>query len=279
VQNSRLNLKNPKMSDKKTVPVISLSGGMDSSALLLHCIAGFAEEIVYSLSFDYGQKHKIELERLQKNLSLLRSRGFRIRHEVIDLSQLGKIFHSSLTTRDWAPPRGHYAEESMKETVVPNRNAIFSSIIYGYALSVAKENDCRAAICLGVHSGDHAIYPDCRPEFYSKLGEAFDVGNWDSEKVEFYLPYLDGDKETILRDAMTSTLQLGIDFDEYFANTNTSYSPDEKGRASGETGSDIERILAFDSLGKVDPVEYVEDWETVVQRARALDEERTEAER
>ena len=266
------------MSDKKRIPVLSLSGGMDSSALLLHSIAGFGEEPVYSLSFDYGQKHKIELEKLQSNLVLLRSKGFQIRHAVVDLSVLGTLFHSSLTTGSRSSPEGHYAEDSMKETVVPNRNAIFSSIIYGYALSLAKENECETSICLGVHSGDHAIYPDCRPEFYSAISQAFRVGNWDNELVDFYLPYLDGDKESILRDAMNCCLQLGVDFDEYFANTNTSYSPDEQGRASGKTGSDIERILAFDALGKKDPVEYQEPWEVVVQRARELEKKQAEVE-
>jgi len=266
------------MSDKTKIPVLSLSGGMDSSALLLHALAGFGEAPVYSLSFDYGQKHRVELERLQSNLSLLRSKGFCIRHSVIDLSVLGTLFHSSLTSANWQPPEGHYAEESMKATVVPNRNAIFSSIVYGYALSVAKENDCEASICLGVHSGDHAIYPDCRPEFYSAILQAFKMGNWGSEGVDFYLPYIEGDKVSILRDAMSCCLQLGVDFYEYFANTNTSYLPDEMGRASGKTGSDIERILAFDTLGMRDPVEYQEPWETVVQRARELDKEQAEVE-
>lgn len=261
------------MNGKIKVPVISLSGGMDSSALLLHALAGFGEVPVYSLSFDYGQKHKIELERLQKNLSLLRSKGFCVRHSVVDLSVLGTLFHSALTSANWQPPEGHYAEESMRATVVPNRNAIFSSIVYGYALSVAKENNCQASICLGVHSGDHAIYPDCRPDFYTAMSEAFKIGNWDSENVDFYLPYLRGDKVSILRDATNCCLQLGVDFYEYFGNTVTSYAPDELGRASGKTGSDVERILAFDALGIEDPIEYQEPWETVVKRARELDKE------
>lgn len=259
--------KNP----RKPVPILSLSGGMDSSALLLHALAGFGEEEIYSISFDYGQRHKIELECLARNVSLLREKGFVIYHTVVDISILGELFESSLTTEGWEPPEGHYAEETMKETVVPNRNAIFSSILFGYALSISKQLDRNAALCLGVHSGDHAIYPDCRPEFYSALHEAFQIGNWDAERVEFYLPYLEGDKFTILKDAEASCNQLGINFDEYFSNTNTSYSPDEQGRASGKTGSDVERILAFDKLGRIDPIEYQEPWEIVVKRARELE--------
>ena len=76
---------------------------------------------------------------------------------------------------------------------------------------------------------DHTIYPDCRPEFYQKLNDAFDIGNWDSDKVELNLPYIDGDKTTILQDAIISCEQLHLDFDFVFANTNTSYEPDKEG--------------------------------------------------
>ena len=76
------------------------------------------------------------------------------------------IFNSALTNKDIKVPEGHYEEEQMKATVVPNRNAIFSSILYGYGLSIATQEDSDVIIALGVHSGDHAIYPDCRPEFY-----------------------------------------------------------------------------------------------------------------
>ena len=100
------------------------------------------------------------------------------------------------------------------------------------------------------------IYPDCRPEFYRKLNGAFQDGNWDVENVSFDLPYINGDKVSILQDALVSCEQLGLDFDTVFANTNTSYEPDEKGRSSGKTGSDIERILAFHAIGRKDPVVY-----------------------
>ena len=123
------------------------------------------------------------------------------------------IFHSALTTEDYEIPEGHYEEEQMKQTVVPNRNAIFSSILYGMALSISSTQNSDVVIALGVHSGDHAIYPDCRPEFYNALSTAFSVGNWDSDRVSFELPYIDGDKSTILRDALESCEILDIDFD------------------------------------------------------------------
>ena len=161
----------------------------------------------------------------------------------------------------------------MKHTVVPNRNAIFTSILYGHALSISAVEDCNVSLTLGVHSGDHAIYPDCRPEFYSQLMQALDTGNWGSDRISIDLPYIDSDKEGILRDALQSCQKLGLDFDVVFANTNTSYSPDRQGRSSGKTGSDVERILAFHAIGKADPVEYVDDWDTVLERALRVEKE------
>lgn len=250
---------------EKSTCVVSLSGGMDSTSLLLHLLARECE--VYGVGFDYGQKHVLELERLQKNLEYLRGHGLKIHFEVVDISGIGKLFHSALIDENWQVPQGFYEQENMKETVVPNRNAIFSSIAYGYALSIATQKQSKVYLSLGVHSGDHAIYPDCRPEFYAAVHHAFAIGNWDSERVEIYLPYLNGDKVTILQDAERAIKKLGLDFDTVFRNTNTSYLPDQQGRAHGKTGSDVERILAFHSIGRVDPVEYVEGWDVALQTA------------
>ena len=251
--------------DLKGRAVLSLSGGMDSTGLLMHLLANGSK--VYGISFDYGQKHKLELSRLKANLDYLAAHGHEVPHRTVDISVLGSLYKSALTTDGWAVPEGHYEQDNMKETVVPNRNAIFSSIAYGYALSIANEAEEEVSLCLGVHSGDHAIYPDCRPEFYGAIHSAFALGNWDSERVSMYLPYLDGDKYTILKDAQKAIDQLGLDFNEIFGNTNTSYDPDPLGRASGKTGADIERILAFHQLGTPDPVPYVDSWEVVLQNA------------
>lgn len=239
---------------------------MDSTSLLLHLLATGHE--VHAISFDYGQKHRIELERLNYNLQYLRRAGHHVSHQVLDVSGLGRVFHSALTNEHWSVPHGFYAQENMKQTVVPNRNAIFASIAYGYALSIAARGQTRVRFALGVHSGDHAIYPDCRPEFYSAIMRAFELGNWDSQLVEIYLPYLEWDKAKILQQAAQSVRSLKLDFDTVFRNTWTSYQPDAQGRADGRTGSDVERILAFDQLGLVDPISYREPWETVVQYAR-----------
>jgi len=250
---------------KKTA-VMSLSGGMDSTGVLLHLLANDYE--VYALSFDYGQKHSIELERAKKNVVLMQDQGKAIiEHRIVSLKSAMSIFHSALTDSDIEVPEGHYEQENMVATVVPNRNAIFSSIIYGYALSIATKHETDVEVCLGVHSGDHAIYPDCRPEFYESIAETFALGNWGSERVTWTLPFLHGDKTTILLDSLKSCEVLDLDFDTIFANTNTSYNPDEHGRSSGKSGADVERILAFIEIGRKDPVEYVDGWEAARDNA------------
>jgi len=257
---------------KRKIAVMSLSGGMDSTGLLLHLLADDYD--VYCLSFYYGQKHSVELERAKKNTDMMKASGLAIKdHRMVDLSQAMGIFHSALTADDVDVPEGHYEQSNMVATVVPNRNAIFSSLVYGYALSISTEkNGAKVKISLGVHSGDHAIYPDCRPEFYHALEDVFRLGNWGSGNLDFYLPFIDGDKETILLDSLASCKHLGLDFDMVFRNTNTSYNPDEKGRSSGTSGADVERILAFNAIGRADPVEYVKSWEEVL--ADALETEK-----
>ncbi len=245
--------------------IMALSGGMDSTGLLMRLLAdGYT---VSCISFDYGQKHVIELDRASRNIRYLAENGFEVDHRIAKLDSVMGLFHSALTTDGFDVPEGHYESEQMKQTVVPNRNAIFASILYGYALSVALREETEAIIALGVHSGDHEIYPDCRPEFYDAIGQAFAIGNWDSELVSFHLPFLDGDKETILVDSYDAIQTLGLDFETVFANTNTSYNPDELGRSSGRSGADVERILAFHAIGREDPVEYVGGWENALENA------------
>jgi len=245
--------------------VVSFSGGMDSTSLILRYLANGSH--VIAVSFLYGQKHAQEIECAKKTIALLHKLGCNIQHEISDLSSAMSLFSSALLSKETQVPEGHYEEEQMKSTVVPNRNAIFSSLIYGKALSIAIQHNKNVKIGLGVHSGDHAIYPDCRPEFYDAIHNAFALGNWESEKVSFDLPYLHGDKSTILKDALASCDKLGLDFDQVFENTLTSYNPDSMGRSSGKSGSDIERILAFHSIGRTDPIEYQDSWENVLNHA------------
>lgn len=251
--------------------VISLSGGMDSTGLLMRLLAdGYTVDCI---SYEYGQKHSIELERARKNIAYLSENGINVTHTLIDLSSAMAAFDSSLLKGGSDIPEGHYEEDQMKSTVVPNRNAIFASVVYGYALSISNREQCNVEVALGVHSGDHEIYPDCRPEFYSALEHAFATGNWGSERVSFTLPYINGDKTTILSDAREAIQDLGLDFNTVFANTNTSYNPDKDGRSSGVSGADIERILAFHSIGEIDPVEYQDSWSVVLQNALQVEKE------
>lgn len=249
-----------------THAVMALSGGMDSTGLLLRLLA--EGHSVTALSFRYGQKHIIEVHRASKNVHhLLQSADLQVDHRIVELASVMSLFKSALTSHDTDVPEGHYEQSNMKATVVPNRNAIFASIAYGVALDLATDRNELVKLSLGVHSGDHAIYPDCRPDFYDALSTAFSLGNWESELVEWYLPFIEGDKAVILRSALADCVTLGLDFDTIFANTNTSYNPTEDGLSSGRSGADIERILAFHEIGRKDPVAYVEPWESVLANA------------
>jgi len=273
----------------KKQAVLSLSGGMDSSTLLLHLLANGYE--VTALSFDYGQKHNVELERAKDLVMYLNQQSGPnalikpIKHQVIKLDGLQQLLNSALVTGGEEVPEGHYAEENMKATVVPNRNKIFSSIIQAVALSIAEQKNTECAIAMGIHSGDHAIYPDCRQEFRDIDFEAFKVGNWGAEKVYHYTPYLDGDKYSILQDGDSCCECLGLDFNEVYARTNTSYKPIKhyyrpetnayKWYSDYKSASSVERVEAFMKLGKPDPCEYADEngpvsWETVVEHVKTI---------
>jgi 7-cyano-7-deazaguanine synthase len=274
--------------------VLSLSGGMDSSTLLLRLLADGYE--VTALSFDYGQKHRVELERAQDLVNYLNAQHFRsdkimsypqINYQVIKLDGLSQLLNSALVTGGDEVPEGHYAEENMKATVVPNRNKIFSSIIQAVALSIADAKNTEVHIAMGIHAGDHAIYPDCRQEFRDIDYQAFKAGNWEAEKVKYYTPYLLGDKFDILEDGENCCHFLHVSFDEVYKRTNTSYKPiqhlvhDQYGNPVMEWFSDyksassVERVEAFLKLGRKDPVQYADEnglvtWEQVVEHVKGV---------
>ena len=279
----------------KKQAVLSLSGGMDSSTLLLHLLANGYE--VTALSFDYGQKHKVELERATSLVEYLNGCSQKaeqdqlgtitvigenfplIKHQIIKLDGLSQLLNSALVEGGQDVPEGHYEQDNMKETVVPNRNKIFSSIIQAVALSLATKNigdDCtigqEVKIALGIHAGDHSIYPDCRQEFRDADMEAFRVGNWDSELVSFYTPYLDTDKFGILKDGEECCKQLGLDFNEVYSRTNTSYKPikltDNIWLSDFKSAASVERVEAFIKLGRPDPAQYGEVLEDGIRTVR-----------
>jgi 7-cyano-7-deazaguanine synthase len=263
--------------------VLSLSGGMDSSSLLLHLLANGYK--VTALGFDYGQKHKVELERATSLVQYIND-GYdseaenipyqKVNFQIIKLDGLSQLLNSALVEGGDDVPEGHYEQDNMKETVVPNRNKIFSSLIQAVALSVATKNigdDCAVgepvAIAMGIHAGDHAIYPDCRQEFRDVDFEAFKAGNWDSELVYHYTPYLEVNKFDILEDGQKSCDILGLDFNEVYKRTNTSYKPIKhyyrpetnafKWYSDFKSAASVERIEAFIKLGRPDPVAYADE--------------------
>jgi 7-cyano-7-deazaguanine synthase len=261
--------------------VLSLSGGMDSSTLLLHLLANGYE--VTALSFDYGQKHNIELQRAKELVKYLNAHSryedeqyyAKVKHQVITLKGLDKLLNSALVKGGKDVPEGHYAEDNMKATVVPNRNKIFSSIIQAAALSIAEQTGKNCSIAMGLHKGDHTIYPDTTEEFRQADLHAFRIGNWGSDKVDFYTPYMDTDKFGILKDGEHCCTYLHLNFDKVYAKTNTSYKPIQhtvyynEGEDTVESvewfsdyksASSVERVEAFIKLGRKDPVQYADEY-------------------
>ena len=246
---------------------------MDSSTLLLHLLANDYD--VTSLSFDYGQKHRVELERAQSLVAYVNEKNCgcggkpiygNVKHQVIKLDGLSQLLNSALVEGGNDVPEGHYEQDNMKDTVVPNRNKIFASLIQAVALSIATKpitDDCsvgqEVAIAMGIHAGDHAIYPDCRQEFRDADFEAFKVGNWDSNLVSHYTPYLELNKFDILKDGELACQKLGLNFDEVYKRTNTSYKPFPSGNSDYKSAASVERIEAFIKLGRPDPVEYEDE--------------------
>jgi 7-cyano-7-deazaguanine synthase len=278
--------------NKKHV-VLSLSGGMDSSTLLLRCLKEY--DTVTAISFDYGQKHRVELERAQSLVNYINQEGDNetlleykspfpeINYRQIQLNGLVDLLDSALVTGGKEVPEGHYEQSNQKETVVPNRNKMFASIVQAVALSVANRTGETCDIALGIHAGDFGVYPDCRQEFRDADDHAFRVGNWGSEKVGYFTPYLEGMKYDILVDGEVLCKELGLDFDEVYARTNTSYKPiwidgdggininiiDGEWYSDYKSASSVERVEAFIKLGRPDPVRYADKtgpvtWEHVV---------------
>ena len=237
--------------------VVSLSGGMDSSTLLLRALSEY--DTVTALSFNYGQKHSVELQRAQALVDYLKTKGQNVTYQLIELNGLVNLLDSALVSGGDDVPEGHYEQDNMKATVVPNRNKIFSSITQAVALSVANRTGNNTDIALGIHAGDHAVYPDCRQEFRDADDEAFRQGNWDADKVGFFTPYLQTNKFGILEDGLILCDMLGLDFDEVYKRTNTSYKPYPSGNSDYKSASSVERIEAFIKLGRKDPVQYEDE--------------------
>lgn len=234
--------------------ILSLSGGLDSTCLLMYLLSNDYE--VKSYSFQYGQKHQVELEKVKRNIEFLKGKGFKLSHQIIDLRDCFSDSNSSLHVGGAPIPEGHYAEENMKSTVIENRNVIFSAIIYGKALSWANKTESNVDVFLGLHSGDHTCYRDTSEESRIACEHAFKVSNWGSERVGYEAPFNHMDKGGVLAEGLRAMTILGFNDCEInlvLGNTHTCYNPDSEGRSCGRCGSCIEesqKVLMSDNTWK-----------------------------
>jgi 7-cyano-7-deazaguanine synthase len=210
------------------------SGGLDSTVLLYELLA--AGDEVLALSVDYGQRHRVELAYAKQMATQLG-----VEWRLADLSAIsGLLAGSSQTSANVPVPHGHYAEDSMKQTVVPNRNMIMLAVAGGWAISRRADR-----LAYGAHTGDHTIYPDCRPEFVAAMQAALGLADW--HKLELYCPFLTISKA----DIVARGARLGVDFQ----NTWSCYEGGQ--RHCGLCGTCFERREAFRLAGVPDPTEYV----------------------
>lgn len=237
--------------------VISLSGGMDSTSLLIHLLS--QKFMVKAYNFDYGSRQNaLEIKRIQENLFYLRRKGFNIQFQHLNLREIFNESNSALFIKnDIDIPEEHYTAINQKVTVVENRNAIFSNIIFSKALSWANKTGEDIVISLGIHSGDHAIYKDCTPEFRDAMEKAMKIGNDNSEKVNYYVPFIHQTKRDILFDLRINCFHLGLDFYKILKNTLTCYNPNDLGESCGKCGSCVERLEAFERINEKDPIDYI----------------------
>lgn len=212
--------------------VLLLSGGMDSTTLLYDLLNEGKE--VHCISFNYGQKHSIELECAQKTCNKLG-----VTHKIVELDCLGDLAPSALTRSSQEIPLGDYREENMKQTVVPNRNMVLLSLCASYCIGLGI-----GKLYYGAHAGDHAIYPDCRPTFVRKMQSVLKICDW--KPVDLIVPYLKLKKQNIL----SRGLKLNVDY----SLTRTCYQSSEL--ACGKCGSCSERLEAFAYNKEVDPIKY-----------------------
>ena len=212
--------------------VVILSGGLDSTTLLYGVkLNGFK---THAISFNYGQKHKKELEMAKMTCDKLK-----IDHIIVPIPAINILAPSALTRKDMEIPEGHYQDENMKQTIVPNRNMVMIALGTAYAIK------CKARyLYYGVHAGDHEIYPDCRAPFYSAMKDA--VMRCDFHEVLLFAPYIHYDKNDIVGIGKG----LGVDY----SLTWTCYKGEEL--ACGKCGSCVERLEAFKANNITDPIHY-----------------------
>ncbi|MBP1884618.1 7-cyano-7-deazaguanine synthase QueC [Sinorhizobium mexicanum] len=214
--------------------IVICSGGLDSVSLA-HKVAA-EHELVGLLSFDYGQRHRKELD-----FAAACAARLGVPHQTIDIREIGRHLSGSALTDDVDVPDGHYAEETMKVTVVPNRNAIMLAIAFGVAAAGKAD-----AVATAVHGGDHFVYPDCRPGFIDAFQTMQAHALEGYADVMLHAPYVNVSKAEIVADGARNGTP--------FAETWSCYKGGE--RHCGRCGTCVERREAFHLAGVEDPTEY-----------------------
>jgi 7-cyano-7-deazaguanine synthase len=214
--------------------LVVCSGGLDS-VTLSHKIA-MEKTLTHLVSFDYGQRHDKELDYARRCASRLG-----VSHDIIDITDIGRRLTDSALTGGTEVPDGHYAEETMRSTIVPNRNAIMLTIAFGIAAARGAE-----AVAAAVHGGDHFIYPDCRPAFVEAFASMQRMALDGVADIAFATPFLRWSKADIVHEGA----RLGV----LFAQTWSCYKGGS--RHCGRCGTCVERREAFHLAGVEDPTPY-----------------------
>ncbi len=214
--------------------LVVCSGGLDS-VTLAHKVA-VDQTVIHLVSFDYGQRHRRELEYARRCATRLG-----VTHDIVDITDIGRRLTGSALTDDEAVPEGHYAEDKMRLTVVPNRNAIMLTIAFGIAMARRAE-----MVAAAMHGGDHFIYPDCRPPFVDAFATMQRFALDGLGQIAFATPFLRQSKADIVREGA----RLGVPF----AETWSCYKGGA--RHCGRCGTCVERREAFHLAGIDDPTAY-----------------------
>ncbi len=219
--------------------IVICSGGLDSVSLA-HMVAA-KRKLTGLVSFDYGQRHRKELD-----YAALCAKRLDVPHDIIDMRGIGAALTGSALTDDVDVPDGHYAEETMRVTVVPNRNAIMLTVAYGIAAARGDQ-----AVATAVHGGDHFIYPDCRPEFIAAFEHMANLATKaavEGQPLTLATPLMHLTKAEIIR--------MGVDLGIDYGLTVSCYQADAEGYACGLCDSCRLRRKGFDDAGIADPTRY-----------------------
>ncbi len=229
---------------KRSRSIVLLSGGIDSTTAFYQALDEV--KVAMAISFDYGQRHKIELTYAKATAD-----RENVPHEIIDMTSIGRLLQgSALSDRHVEVPDGHYSDETMKQTIVPNRNMIMLSMAVGAAIGMSVSQ-----VWAAMHAGDHPIYPDCRPEFINGLNNLIPIAT--ESAVVIRTPFINITKQEIIRKGF----RLGVDF-------GATWSCYKGGKIHcGRCGTCVERAEAFFLAGVRDPTQYEdrEYWKRVTQ--------------